>query len=62
MMDGVFNNTVHSKPLNDVAELKARIAGLLKRIGDLQGEVKILKAKIAGQRAVIRQLQEGGNK
>lgn len=39
MMDGVFNNTVHSKPLNDVDELNARIAGLLKRVGDLQGEV-----------------------
>lgn len=60
MMDGVFNNTVHSKPLSDVVELKARIAGLLKRIGDLQGENKILKAKIHGQRAVIRKLQEGG--
>ena len=39
------------------AEMSAQIEGLRRRIGDLQGEIKTLKAKIAGQRAAIRSLQ-----
>ena len=37
------------------AEMSAQIEGLRRRIGDLQGEIKTLKAKIAGQRAAIRE-------
>lgn len=45
-MDGIFNNTVHSKPLNDVAELRLRIAGLLKRIGELKAENAKLRKEL----------------
>lgn len=37
------------------AEMSAQIEGLRRRIGDLHGEIKTLKAKIAGQRAAIRE-------
>ena len=37
------------------AEMSAQIEGLRRRIGDLQGEIKTLRAKIAGQRAAIRE-------
>lgn len=48
------NYTVHSKPLSDVESLRERVSGLVKRVGDLEGETKTLRAKIAGQRAVLR--------
>lgn len=37
------------------ADMSAQIEGLRRRIVDLQGEIKTLKAKIAGQRAAIRE-------
>lgn len=46
--------------LADVDGLQRRIEGLVRANADLKGEIKILKAKITGQRAVIRQLQECG--
>lgn len=58
-MDGVFNGTLRNSALADVDELQRRIEGLVRANADLKGEIKILKAKIAGQRAVIRQLNGG---
>ena len=55
-MDGVFNATLRPSALSDVDELKRRVEGLVRANADLRGEIKILKAKIAGQRAVIRKL------
>ena len=58
-MDGVFNGTLRNSALADVDELQRRIEGLVRANADLKGEIKILKAKIAGQRAVIRKLNGG---
>lgn len=49
-MDGVFNDTVHSKPLNDVAELKSRISGLLLRIRELKAENAKLRKELENAR------------
>lgn len=53
-MDGIFNGTAVKRE-RVAEEMSAQIDGLRRRIGDLQGEIKILKAKIAGQRAAIRE-------
>ena len=53
-MEGNFNCTAVKRE-RGAAEMSAQIDGLRRRIGDLQGEIKILKAKIAGQRAAIRE-------
>lgn len=56
-MDGIFNGTAVKRERAS-AEMSAQIEGLRRRIGDLQGEIKTLKAKIAGQRAAIREKDE----
>lgn len=53
-MDGIFNGTAVKRE-RGAAEMSAQIEGLRRRIGELQAENKNLKAKIACQRAEIRE-------
>lgn len=53
-MDGIFNGTAVKRE-RGAAEMSAQIDGLRRRIGELQAEIKTLKAKIACQRAAIRE-------